>query len=384
MMDFLMSIFLVDVALSFLGSTQTDNVCYVSTLLTLSNIVAFVCGLLLGFLCARIKYKTLLMAGLLCVAVGALGCWYAPSFFALQIFYPLDGIGTVLIGAMAYALAGEHLAPSKKAKAIGYILAGSPISGLIGSFVITLFFGETAGWRSFMLLYVLPISLVALIVVYFSVPSAYQSTKTVDESTWKQKLRDAFPSKSAVACLAGNLCRYLATAWGMFGIAFARVQLGLSTGFGATIVLIGNVGLISGMVLGGYLVNRFGRKNLAIISVFTLALMLLGYIASVSLGQTWLAVGFWMANGFVGGINYTSSINLTLEQAPKSRGPLMSVNSAFIYLGVALGGGLGGLLLGAFSYQVVGVTFAMFLFASSAILLTLTRDPCKQSPLPSA
>ncbi len=382
MMDFLVSVFVVDIALVFLGSTSTSNVGYVSTLLAISNIISFIVGIMGGFLCSRIKYKMLLIIGLLCISIGALGCSFAPNFLALQLFYPLDGVGTVLVGSMAYALAGEHLPSNKKAKALGYIIAGSPISGLVGSFIITLFFDQATGWKSFMLFYVLPISIISLIVVYFNVPSVSHSIKnTTEKQTWRQKLHQEFPSRGVVACLAGNLCRYFGSSWPLFGIAFIRTTFGLSTEFGATIILIGSVGLTLGMILAGHLVNRIGSKRLVTTSVFCLGFSLITYITLVSTGYMWLAVCTWFISGFIGGISYSSNINFTLDQAPKSRGTIMSINSAFIYLGIAVGGAIGGILLSNFNYQVVGAIFAVSLFASFAIFVRV-KEPCQAASKP--
>ena len=375
MTDFLLSIFLVDIAIIFLGSASSPNVSSVSRLITISNIVSLVAGLLLGALSLRVKYKISLIIGLLCISVGAIGCSLAPNLLTLQIFYPLDGAGTVLIGAMAYTLAGEHLPITKRGKAVSYIMIGSPISGVIGSFVIWLFFGEPASWRSFMVLYVLPISIVSLILVYFYVPSMSHSMKAISKETIKEKIDHVLASSHVIACLVGNLFRYIGSVWSIFGIAFARTEFGLSTMAGATIVLIGNIGSVLGMILSGHLVNKVGRKKLVVASTFSLGFIPLAYISS---GNVWLAVSIWMILGVVSGLSLSSNINFTLEQKPKSRGFLMSINGAFMYLGFALGGAIGGIVLANSNYRFVGFTFSLFIFAASAIFLTLCKEPCKR------
>lgn len=374
MMDFLVSIFLVDIAIMFLGSASNLNVGSVSSLITISNIVSLIVGLLLGALSLRVRYKILLMTGLLCITFGAIGCSLAPNLLALLIFYPLDGAGTVLISSMAYTLAGEHLPLTKRGKAISYIMAGSPISGLIGSFVIWLFFGETAGWRSFMVLYVLPISVVSLILVYFYVPSLRHSMQVVNSETIKEKISHALASRNAIACLVGNLFRYIGSVWGLFAIAFIRTEFGLPTAAGAIIKLIGNIGTVLGIILAGYLVNRVGRKRLVTVSTFCLGIVGLAFILS---GNILLTISLWITIGIVGGISVSSDISFTLEMTPKSRGSFMSINGAFMYLGIAIGGAMGGLVLANFNYQFVGFMFTSFIFVASVIFLTLTKEPCK-------
>jgi predicted MFS family arabinose efflux permease len=376
MMDFLMSIFLVDVALVLLGSASTSNVAFVSQLITISNIASLAVGLLLSAICIRVRYKTLLMAGLLCVSIGSIGCSIAPDIIMLHIFYPLDGVGTILIGSMAYAIAGQHLPINKRGKAIGFIIAGSPISGLVGSFVIEYFFGTSSGWRGFMLLYVLPVSILAFVLIFFSVPSKHTAEQTINKVAYKEKLSQIFFKKNIIACLMGNLFRYIGSVWAIFGIAFVRTKFDLTAYTGAGIVLAGNIGLILGMVLAGHLVDRVGRKRLVIASTFLTGCMFLIYVSS---GNLYVATLLWTISGLLGGLSFSSDINFTLEQTSMERGTLMSINSSFMYLGVAIGSFIGGNVLSRFNYETVALTFAFFIFVAVIIFLTLTKEPCQDT-----
>lgn len=375
MMDFLVSIFLVDIAIMFFGSASNYNVSSASSLITISNFVSLFVGLLIGALSLKIKYKILLLIGLLCITIGSLGCFLAPNFLALTFFYPLDGAGTVIIGAMAYTLVGEHLPINKRGKAVGYIMAGSPTSGLFGSAIIWLFFGETAGWKSFMLLYVLPISIISLIIVYFYVPSMQHSMQITNRRTIKEKIQHISASRYPVACLAGNLFRYIGSVWGIFAISFMRIEYELPTASGAIIKLVGNIGSVIGLISAGYLINSLGRKRLVTISTFGLGLAGLALILSSNI---WLTIAIWVTIGIVGGISFSSDISFTLEQAPKIRGSFMSINGALIYLGTAVGAAIGGIILANNSYQLTGLTFSIFIFVASMIFFTLTKEPDKE------
>ena len=132
MLDVLASLFLVDLAKGFLGSSSYASIAIVGQIVTISSIAAVVLGILSGFLSVKINHKTLLLIGALCIVVGALGCFFAPSLLFLEIFYPFDGIGTIIVGAMAFTLIGESLPLEKRARSIGWVTSAGIFSSAIG------------------------------------------------------------------------------------------------------------------------------------------------------------------------------------------------------------------------------------------------------------
>ena len=160
-LEALTGVFLKDIALTFFGSSDPVQIAAASQLVTISSVVSVVFGVLLGILSVRFSHRRLLLIGVLCIVVGTLGCFFASSFLLMQVFFPVEGIGTVMVGAMSFALVGEFLVLSKRPKASGWILAGGPLGGIVGSLVISFFFASVGaeGWRSFLLWFALPVSL---------------------------------------------------------------------------------------------------------------------------------------------------------------------------------------------------------------------------------
>jgi DHA1 family inner membrane transport protein len=375
MMDFLVSLFLVDIAFTFFHSTSPGSVALVSQLITISNLVSVAVGLSISALCLRFRFKSLLMAGLLCISLGAVGCFSASNFFFLQIVYSFDGIGTILVGAMAYTLAGELVDLEKRGRAIGWVIAGSSLSGLVGSIVINSFFGDVLGWKGFMLLYVLPISLFAFALVYFYVPSRQNSSTLFDKQRFKVSFKQVFARQTSTACLIGNLVRYTGGIWQIFAVAFIRTKFDLPITTGATMILFGMIGLVFGMVLAGYLVNRVGRKRLLVLSTLGVCGVILPI---VFVPEVWMAIFLYMLGGLVGGLSFSTDINFTLEQTPRARGTMMSINSAFVYLGSAIGAALGGFVLALFGYEILAFTLVGLDFTAALIFAFFTKEPCKK------
>ena len=198
----LTGVFLVDVASEFFGSSNPVAIATTGQLVTISSVVSIVFAVLLGFLSVRYDHKRLLLIGSFSVILGILGCFLATNFLFMQFFFPVEGIGTVAIGSMSLTLVGEFLVVSRRPKAIGWILAGNSLAGIISSLVISLFFSSTGDWRSYLLWFALPISTVSLVAVYFFVPSAPHKPKAIGKKAYFESFKQVLLKKSSASCLS--------------------------------------------------------------------------------------------------------------------------------------------------------------------------------------
>jgi len=375
-LDFLVSLLLLDVTLTFFGSKDALHVAIVSQISTISSVASVIVGVLIAVLSVRFSRKLLLLVGALFIPIGIVGCMLAPNFLFVQIFFPFDGIGSVIVGSMAFAIAGEVLPLSRRAKAIGFIVSGANLAIFTGSIFIRYFFAA-GDWRSFLLWFALPVSLFAFFFVYFGVPSMpSKQESSVGKAAYYKSFKEVFLNRSATACLVGNMTRHAGFVWGtVFSATFFRLQFGLPLATVALFALGGTLLFALGNIVGGHLVDRVGRKRLVV-----LCFILVGaFIAAlVYVSNVWVAVAFSFASNLAGGLGAAGSLNMTVEQVPKNRGTIMSMSSVFVPFGAAIGAAVGGAVL-AFSgsYQTLALTFVAFNFAAAAIYFTLTKDPCR-------
>jgi predicted MFS family arabinose efflux permease len=366
-------IFLPEVAMAFFGSSDPAFIAITSQIVTVAMVASVIFGILLGILTVKFDHKKLLVLGVLCISFGALGCSLAPNFVFLQIFYAIEGIGTTVAGVMVMVLVGERLALNKRPQATGWIISGSSISGIVGTLVVSFFF-NTGNWRSFLMWFALPVSLIALAAAYFGVPSTTQKqTKTVGKGAYLSAFKKVFQNKSATACLIGNMIRVASMMWAIYYQTFFRTEFGLPIDSAALIGTGFVIVLGLGHLTGGYLVNRTGRKRLTVISlvIHGAALPLIVLVPDLL-----VALASMYAGSFIGSFAYPSMLNLTLEQAPESRGTLMSVNNVLSSVGGGIGGAVGGISLTLFNYTGVFFAFAALILIAAAIYFFLTKDPC--------
>ena len=370
MLDVLSSLFLVDLAKTYFGSSNLIYLAAVSQIVTISSIAAIVFGVLNGFLSVRFKHRTLLLFGALCIVIGSVGCLWAPNLLFLQIFYPFDGIGTIVVGAMAFTLIGESLPLERRAKSIGLVTSSGILSMAIG-FAIAGYGANIGGYHSYLAWYVLPISLVALLSAYLFVPKNLQQNAIVKQS-FSESLKQVFLNRSAAACLIGNMFLAAAGMWSFFAATFWRKYYSLPIEIVAWITVAVVLVYALGGFMGGRLVDRFGRKRFVVYNWFARGVLI---AAIVFMPNVYGALFMSFVATLIGGFAVTGGHSLIVEQAPKSRGTMMSINGVFGSIGITIGTACGGLALTQ-GFQLLGLTLGVFAVISALIILLLAKEPC--------
>lgn len=367
-----------------------------SQLVALSTLAAVIFGILLGALSVKVNHKKLLISGILAIAFGTLGCIISPNWFGIQLFFPIETIGAVIVTAMTFTLIGENLPSHSRPKATGYILAVAPIASIAAALTISAFFSTelevstavlpisfaTTGWRNFLLLFATPATLIALAAAYIGVPKTIQDPIKPAKTDLKASFKAVFLNRSAVGCLIGNMTRQAAMVWRVvyiptfFRETFYLNSLNLSQW---ALLLLGATTISAlGSIAGGHLINRIGRKRLLIASLL-LSGPFLFPLAFWSNPSLLIILTLSLVGSFIFNMGFPSYINLTLEQTPRFRGTMMSINAIFVMLGVSIGTILGGLVLAAAeSYTVLILTFLMLQLITAAIYFLLTKDPMQK------
>jgi predicted MFS family arabinose efflux permease len=373
-MDFLVSLFLLDVTATFFGSRDAVFVAITSQLATISSVCTVFAGIAIAFLTIKYRRKSILLIGSLCIPIGVLGCFLAPNLLAMQIFFPLDGIGTLIVGSLSVAIAGEVLPLSKRAKAMGFIVSSVSIASFIGALLIRYFFAA-GDWRNYLLVFALPVSLAAVLFAYFGVPST--PVRVVSETGKKevfQIFKQILKNRSAAACLAGTLIWWSGWSWVVFRPTFFRVWFGLPLASIALLALGNTFSMLLGSIISGHVIDRIGRKRQAVYSFVLLGVS----VAIVAFAPNlWVAIAFTIAGQFLAGMGIAGIINMTVEQIPNYRGTIMSLGAIFVAIGAAVGAAVGGAVLALFgSYQIMALSFVAFLLSAAGIYFFFTIDPC--------
>ena len=357
----------------------------VGQLNSLNAIATVVTALLMGAFAFRFRYKSLVMTGVLFVAFCAAGLFLAPNFSLARLVFPLNGIGSVMIIVTAQTFIGNSYPMDRRAKAIGLVTAASTLANAVGSPIIG-YMTNTAGWRSVLIGFMLPTSIVSLIFVLlifpFNLPAPQLNTK---KEPFMKGFKQVLTNKSAVACLVTAFLINGAVFGGaVFDVTFLRQVFSVSPFLASWIGPTAGTALITvGAVVGGRIVNRVGRKRLAV-----LALLLAGTLTLLSyfILNLWVRQALHWTAGAFGGVATAAFLNLMLEQVPRFRGTSMSLTHAFGGMGQAIGIVTAGAVLNLFlnpttGFQAMGATMGAFILAAILVILFFARDPIKAQQL---
>ena len=359
-----------------IGMTFSVPVGIMGQVNTASSIVAFISAFLVGIMCVRLRHKSLLWYGLFCILVSALGCAFSQSYLMMLLFYSLTGFGMSLTGTMSMTLIAEYFSLESRSMAISWNIAGGSLAYVIGSLIIT-FLSGYGGWRLAYTGFVIPATIIGLMLAYFGLPSIPISPiDRLNGWSFMEGYRAILLNRSAVACQLSTILRNASFQMVLlYGVSFFRQQFDLSS-IGSSL-LVTSVALCytAGSLSTSRFVGRFGRKGLTVITsslagVFTL-LMTITPSFLVAVVMDIISCLFF-------GMSASASSSLNLEQVPEYRSFMMSLGLASGSVGAALGAGLGGFILLNYSYGMVGVILGAMGIISSIIIFILAVDPTAQ------
>jgi MFS family permease len=369
----IISLFATDIATTFFGSYTTVAVSAVSQLNTINMVAEFIAALVLSVLVVKFRHKRLFLAGTIFLTVSALGGYFAPTLQVFQFFFALEGVGSLIISIIAATIIADSLPAEKRAKAIGYLFSiGAAVTlimiPLVG--VIT----EMGGWRSGLIALVLPISLLVLVLSLFMLPSApLKKDQSPKVNPYIEGFRQILKNRSAAACLIANLLTVAGTEVAIFALAFYRIEFSASRQLTVMIYELSIVLFLLAPLVSGWFVAKYGAKRVALLTTF-LAACFTAIFFFVS--NLWLAITLDMMHVWFAAMALPAFAILVLEQIPKYRGTLFSLNSLFNTLGKVLAPSIGGTLL-IFSsgiYGAVGVALGGMTIMGCIIIFFLVNN----------
>ncbi|MCL5876858.1 MAG: MFS transporter [Candidatus Bathyarchaeota archaeon] len=360
-------VLMIDVAASFQVQVGTASMAA-----SVGSISGITFGLLLAVVSMRYSHKLLLLGGLACTILGALGYYFAPTFPLLLASNIGVGAGIAIVSAMAYSIIGDVYPLEKRGKAVGVIVAfttlafviGSPATGLLASYL---------DWRTVTIALTLPVALASLVSAAFVIPKRQQTKASTERKQFSPGCKQAFTSVSAVAALSVTIFLCTEGAIGYYSVSFFRDQFDLSVGWGSSFILFGSLAGAVGGAIAGLLVNRMGRKNLGTITFLLASILTLmfTFMPTVELSGSVGLLRFWFA-----AMASTAGGSLILEQLPKFRSTMMSLNAAFMNIGILVASVFGGLMLNSYGYQAVGLALGSLGLVGVVIWVTLVKEPC--------
>ncbi|WP_111858075.1 MFS transporter [Acinetobacter sp. CFCC 10889] len=263
----------------------------------------------------------------------------APDFFMLLVSRLLAGIGAGVYLAIGIAIATTVVDPQQRGQAISIIMGGMAAGTVLGV-PIGLLISNQLGWQASMYM-ISVLGGLAFVGLYLKLP--------IIQNITVQTLREKLKLLSDQRVLKILLISLLAAVASLGFYTYLFPFLNSST-FGSvqniTVFLwFWGIGGILGSVLVGGVAKRMSNKKLTswIMLILSISLLMIPLLALLSPWLTLLPIMVWGAVGWA--LQVPQNEQLIIEREQKGGGELaVALNESALYLGGAIGAGIGGLI----------------------------------------
>lgn len=365
------SLLLIDIGLSFGASVGV-----MSQMRTAASLMAIVTGLLISVISLRFEHRKLLLIGLGIYAVSSFLCSVAPDYISIILFYSINGMAGATAGPMTNTLVAAYFPPKKRSGVLG-LMAASQASAYLFGMPLIYIVSSWGGWRSTFGILLLALSLVTLATSIIALKPKPLTPQIKTKGGYSKSFKNILNNKSALACLIGPALATAAwTAILVFSASFRRQRNLLATDFVTILTMGAALSYIIGSLGSGKIINKLGRKKIAVIASLFLGIFTMAY---TNVPGLWLSVACTCIAALFGGLRFTATTSLTLEQMPEFRSTMMSLYSVFDSIGSALGAGVGGFILVSYNYEGLAVVLGAMGILASIFLWKYAVDPLKTS-----
>jgi predicted MFS family arabinose efflux permease len=314
----------------------------------------------------NVDRKVVMSSAIGCFIAGNVFAVIAQSFTALMFARILMAVGASLVMPTANAVAVAISSPERRGRAISLVTSGVTVATLLGLPLGTMV-GHLFGWRyTFVMVAVL--GTIALVGILLRLPRGLPRAT----ATFAQRV--AVLRRGAVLHALATMLVWAAATFNVFAyLALPLKDLGFGpTGVSFALLVFGVAAFI-GNLLGGMLADRFGASRTATLALAVLILIfasqsaVLKFAPAQFAGTAFIALIFCWA--IAGWSFYTSQIANLVQIEKDAPAIAMSLGASSLYLGIAVGGAVGGIVvsalqpsdLGWISGCTVAVAFSMAL-----------------------
>ncbi|MCO4316958.1 MFS transporter [Phyllobacterium sp. 21LDTY02-6] len=317
--------------------------------------------------------RSILAGSALVFVAGSLLAAISPNYILLMAARLLIAVVAGLYAATAQATAVAISEPHHRGRAISAIVAGTTLAVAFGA-PLGAFISGLAGWRG-TYLFIALVGMLASLIVWWVLPAGLRA----DRLSLKQRLAVIRHPGLLPALL--TMLLYMTGAFAVYTYiaAIALDGVGLGRELLPVILLAFGVGAALGNFLGGQLADRFGATRTVVLSsvLSTLTLAAVSWIMALPqdiAGPVLIAhMVLW---GVIAWMFAPAQASRILSIAPESAPLALSLNYSALYLGVAIGSMIGGVVIAEFGLQQLGWIGAIFPVLGLAVMrLARTTRP---------
>lgn len=319
-------------------------------------------ALIVGPISDKYDRKKILIIGLTVFTLATAACGLANNFPIMLLTRCIAGVAAASAGPQIWAAIPLLFPKEQVVKTMGYATSGLAIAQIIGVPLGSYLAGWS--WR-FPFFFVGSIALILTILVVSYMPDLNEAAAKPHSVNI---YREVSQNKSVLKLLFSYLLFQTANFCGFsfIGTWFAKSFALPVASIGSLILIIG-AGQFIGSLIGSRLVQIFTLPKAFLLEflLFIAGYLILPFSSSAITATIILAFIY-----LIGGAIFPLFMSTLQSQAGNARGTISSLSNAAMYLGEAIGGVFGGILIknfpgfyGIAAFTVIGVILAMLLYA---------------------
>jgi predicted MFS family arabinose efflux permease len=297
---------------------------------------------ILAVLFNNIDRKLTLIFALICFIIGNLTAATADGFAMLLVSRMVMAIGAGLAMPTANAVAIALASPEKRGRAIAVVTSGLTVSTVLGVPLGTMI-GGGFGWHATFVLVAI-LGAIALAGLVFGLP------RGLPRGTASLAQRLAVARHGAVLRTLAATTMWAASIFTVFTyIAVPLHDIGLTPSGISLALLVFGVAAAIGNIAGGRLVDRFGPARIASLALAQLMVALALESVTLKFASPEVAVPAMLVLLFLWGLAgwafYVAQVVILVRLSSEAPMIALSLNSSAMYLGIGIGGLVGGAVL---------------------------------------
>lgn len=320
-------------------------------------------------LAERVGRRRVIVWSVLVSAVLGLLLPLAPTFPVLLGMRAVQGVAIAGFAGVAAAYLADALGTKRLAAAVGAMIAGNSVGGMLGR-LGTGFAAAPLGWHG-SLAVVAAVALACALFAALTLPRTDTDTPAVPPERVATERRGPLGVGVWVPCAVGALAMGAFVAlYNAAGFRLAAPPLALAPAAASLVFLSYAMGTVSSAA-AGRLAGRFGRTaalvTALLVTVAGSALTLHPGLPVIALGFAVLTAGFFAAHAI-------ANAWVTAQASPRTRGRAAGLYTLCYYLGSGAGGTVGSVVYGRAGWPwLIALTTAWLLLAALAVVLTSGR-----------
>ncbi|MEO3872062.1 MFS transporter [Nonomuraea sp. B12E4] len=330
---------------------------------------------LLATFTARVPRRALLTAALLVLAVANLGSALAPDYALLMAGRVLAAAGAAAFTPGASAVAASLAAPGQRARALAVVVGGLTVATALGVPLGNLA-DRILDWRT-------ALGLVAALCALCAAGVLAVLPRLPGNPSVPLRTRLAALRRPGVLAVLPLTLLGMMSGYGLYAFAVPLLHaLGAAPETEMWLLFLYGVGAVVSNMVAGSAADRYGPVRVLTVGYAALTLTLGAFAWATGAGAHWLPLAALLMAAWGASTWFqTPAQQLRLiSAAPQETAVVVGLNGSALYLGIALGTGLGGLLLPVGAPAALGASAVLALLCLLYLAATRRAGAGEHSP----